>query len=504
MKKKFFAAGAASLALLALTGCSSLGELVGIAPLEFKMTKTAGQTYYVSVQSVGKHAKPDASSAIAGSLKMGDTVVVKGIVPLEGHLLTDQADSWLEIADGASVYYIPGNTVIGEELWEAQLNGLPPKGGVKVKNFTSSKHQDADADLDQASLSRKELLFILGANGSVASEDGKAYPVELTNYIKQQNPKASTEIKLAESERGLLDFPPLSSFVEIGPYQEFDMGAGLAAYMMAQALPPKHPLTVYVGKIVDRLLKNSTLPYAYSGYHVLVLKDDKTVNACAAPGGFIFVTTGMLKYLKSEEELALILAHEIGHLEFHHSVRELGVDDYAGFALAALTAGIDLNDPKTKEAIIKIATDTAQAIPLFDQMDPETQKKRITETVNFTMENTQKLIDAAKEQIAELLKIIGGNLEKGHAVEFEAAADRRAVSLATAAGYDANALLSVLERIKKDYNGFGEAYPANRDELVNQFKAAYSVKTPAKAIGDYKAIRNQVDKLTDADLFIKK
>ena len=103
----------------------------------------------------------------------------------------------------------------------------------------------------------------------------------------------------------------------------------------------------------------------------------------------------------------------------------------------------------------------------------------------------------------EVLQMVGDSMHKGHAVEYEEAADRRAVSLAAAAGYDANALLDVLTRIKVDNNGFGEAYPVNRDELVKQFKASFKVETPA-AVADYNAIRIQVEKISDADLFIKK
>ena len=88
-------------------------------------------------------------------------------------------------------------------------------------------------------------------------------------------------------------------------------------------------------------------------------------------------------------------------------------------------------------------------------------------------------------------------------MEFEAAADRRAVSLATSVGYDAEALLGVLGRIKKDYNGFGEAYPSNRDELVKQFKAQFPAKGAKPVVGDYAAVLQQVNSLTEDDLFVK-
>ena len=487
----FLYLSAATVLILVMTGCSSGG---------LKFAKEANTTYYVSVQQAKTHIKPDATSQVTGSVKLGDTVLVKNLVAHQGHLAADQADSWLEVNGG----FLPGNTVVGQELWEAQLSGLPPRGGVKVKNFTSSKHQDEDAKLDSAQLSRKELFLLLGANGSVESADGNAYPVELNNYIKLQNPNAGQQVQLPVSKRGILDFPSVSSFYEVGPYQEFDMGAGLAAYMMKQAINPNHPVTDYVKKIVDRLSLYSTLPYAYGGYHVFVLKDDKTVNACAAPGGFVFVTTGMLKYLKSEEELTLILAHEIGHLEFHHSVRELGPTDYTGFALAALTAGINLNSPAVKKQIADMATNAARKIPFFDQFSKEKQAQLIDQTIATTTAEVQKAIDKAVEKIGQILTVVKENLADGHNVDFEAAADRRAVSLAASAGYSADALLNVLVRIKKDHNGFGKAYPAKRDELVKQFKSQYPVKGKTALVGNYASVLAQVNELTDKDLFVQK
>lgn len=492
MKNQILHAGTALTLLVAITGCSSLMQLTN--------EKVAGQTYYVSVQKAPKHSKPDAASATNGEVKMGDTVSVKNIVPLQGHLLTDKADNWVELSDGS---FIPGNTVISQELWEAQRNGLPPRGGVKVKNFTSAKHQESDGDLDMAYTERRQLLLMLGANGA-ATSTGAAYPDSLTKYIKAQNPANAAAVQLAASKRGILDFPSAQSFLEIGPYQEFDMGAGLAAYMMKDALKPNHPITVYVTKIVDRLLKNSTLPYAYSGYTVLVLNDDKTVNACAAPGGFIIVTTGMIKYLQSEDELAMILAHEIGHMEFHHSARELTPIDYAMFGLNALTAAIDLNAPATKKAIKAKAEKTVKAIPFSDKLPADEVNKKIAATVDTLTTELQKQIDDAKAAATALLTGLSDSLKKGYSVEFEAAADRRAVSLAAAAGYNADALLSTLGRIKKDYNGFGEAYPVNRDELVAAFKANYVPKAKATAIGDYAAIKAQAAKVSKKDLFIQK
>ena len=147
MKAMLATAGLATVSALtlALTGCHQM---------ELKFDKQANPTYYVSVQKAQKHAKPDATSEVVSEVRLGDTVTVRNVVALQGHLATDRADAWLEIDGG----FVPGNIVVGKELWDAQLKGLPPRGGVKVKNFTSSKHQDEDATLDVAKLSNYSAL----------------------------------------------------------------------------------------------------------------------------------------------------------------------------------------------------------------------------------------------------------------------------------------------------------------------------------------------------------
>src|SRR5262245_34415865 len=51
--------------------------------------------------------------------------------------------------------------------------------------------------------------------------------------------------------------------------------------------------------------------------------DDPTPNAFALPGGYIFVTRGLMGYMDSEAELAAVLGHEIGHVTARHSVQQI-------------------------------------------------------------------------------------------------------------------------------------------------------------------------------------
>jgi MAF protein len=57
-------------------------------------------------------------------------------------------------------------------------------------------------------------------------------------------------------------------------------------------------------------------------YHFRVLEDDE-VNAVSLPGGYVYVNSGLLDKVASDDELACILAHEVGHIVARHSIKKL-------------------------------------------------------------------------------------------------------------------------------------------------------------------------------------
>jgi predicted Zn-dependent protease len=63
--------------------------------------------------------------------------------------------------------------------------------------------------------------------------------------------------------------------------------------------------------------------------------DDPAVNAFALPGGFIYVTRGLLAHLTSEAELASVVGHEIGHVTARHTAAEMSKQQLIGLGLAA-------------------------------------------------------------------------------------------------------------------------------------------------------------------------
>jgi predicted Zn-dependent protease len=75
----------------------------------------------------------------------------------------------------------------------------------------------------------------------------------------------------------------------------------------------------YVGDVGVRLAKSSERPQL--PWHFTIV-DQPVVNAFAVPGGFIYITRGILAYLDSEAQLVGVVGHEIGHVTARHSAQQ--------------------------------------------------------------------------------------------------------------------------------------------------------------------------------------
>ena len=105
--------------------------------------------------------------------------------------------------------------------------------------------------------------------------------------------------------------------------EEYYIGRGVAARILSRDELYNHPETIwYVNHIGNTLAINSSRPCTYNGYHFAVLDTDE-INAFACAGGIIFITRGMLKFVHNEDELAGVLAHEIGHVTQKHGLKAI-------------------------------------------------------------------------------------------------------------------------------------------------------------------------------------
>ena len=203
----------------------------------------------------------------------------------------------------------------------------------------------------------------------------------------------------------------------LGPMGRYYLGRKLSAQVIGlyKPLSIDDPVTRYVRDVVMTVLAASNYAGNYSDPLVIVLDDPGLVNAFAAPGNFVFISTGMLNFVKNEDELAFVLAHEIAHIELDHG----------------------LNAIKSK-----------QGADLFK--------------------------DAAGDVVAGMGGLFDA-MENGFSADLEGEADRRGAELVALAGYDPNAGVAVIERLEKlQGRKHGTGYPADRRSAVERVAASYS------------------------------
>ncbi|HEX9106481.1 MAG TPA: M48 family metallopeptidase, partial [Longimicrobiales bacterium] len=120
--------------------------------------------------------------------------------------------------------------------------------------------------------------------------------------------------------------------VLISEQQEIQMGQeGAAQVAQTIGLVNDSGLQRYVQGVGESLARVSQRPQLPWTFRVV---DDPTPNAFALPGGYIFVTRGLMDLMTSEAELATVVGHEIGHVTARHQVRSLTRAELAQVGLA--------------------------------------------------------------------------------------------------------------------------------------------------------------------------
>ncbi len=113
--------------------------------------------------------------------------------------------------------------------------------------------------------------------------------------------------------------------------QEAQIGHdGYQAVLQEYGVYDDRHLQAYVDSVGQRLGRVSHLPNEPWKFTLL---DDPTVNAFAMPGGYIYITRGIMAHLNSEAQLAGVLGHEIGHVTARHSAAQITKQQIAGVGL---------------------------------------------------------------------------------------------------------------------------------------------------------------------------
>lgn len=228
-------------------------------------------------------------------------------------------------------------------------------------------------------------------------------------------------------------------FEDISAEEEYYIGRSVAAMIAGQyAVYDNAAANAYVNTLGQTLAAASDRPQTYGGYHFQIL-DSEEINAFAAPGGFIFITRGMLKCAKHEGALAAVLAHEIGHVEKKHGL---------------------------------------QAI----------QKSRITSALTeLALKGVQYKAGEASFILSSSLAVFEGSINdivttmvtNGYSRAFEKEADQAAATILQRVGYDPNSLVEMLQvmetLLKPGGKDFAKTHPSPESRIAEL----------EKTIGDY-------------------
>ncbi len=114
---------------------------------------------------------------------------------------------------------------------------------------------------------------------------------------------------------------------------EQDIALGAQVAMQLDSLSTEYPILdsasnvaayAFLYNLRDRIIETGKVKYAKEfKWQLRIIKDDSTLNAFCTPGGYIYVYTGIIKYLDTEDELAGVMGHEMAHADLRHSTRQM-------------------------------------------------------------------------------------------------------------------------------------------------------------------------------------
>jgi len=212
----------------------------------------------------------------------------------------------------------------------------------------------------------------------------------------------------------------------ISDSEEYYIGRAVAARILSTyPIYRDKRLTEYVNMVGQTVALNSERPSTYAGYHFALL-DSTEINAFACPGGTILITRGMVQAVRSEDELAAVLAHEVAHINHKDGI-------------AAISSS------RWTEALTVIGTQAAKT---------------------YGPRDVARLAGIFEGSIDDVFKTLVVN---GYGQSQESGADQSSLQYLVKTGYDPRALESFLERLSKTGKGSSggilKTHPGTDDRL---------------------------------------
>jgi predicted Zn-dependent protease len=216
------------------------------------------------------------------------------------------------------------------------------------------------------------------------------------------------------------------SFEDITPEQEYYIGRSVGAVILKKYKPYANgPANNYLNLIGQSLALASDRPETFGGYHFLIV-DSPDINAFAAPGGLIFVSRGMLRCCRTEDAVAAVLAHEIGHVQLRHGLQAI-------------------DKSRLTQALTTLA---AEGTKTFGR---------------------GKLVELTKTFEGSIGDITSTMVNNGYSRSFERDADSAAVAVLKRVGYDPNGLVAMLSEMQKNLKpgglDFAKTHPSPKSRI---------------------------------------
>jgi predicted Zn-dependent protease len=239
------------------------------------------------------------------------------------------------------------------------------------------------------------------------------------------------------------------SIEEFTPEQEYYIGRSVAAVILSQNPPYNQPQSSqYLNLLGQTLAQASEMPEIFRGYRFLILNSDE-INAFATPGGHIFITRGLLRCCRSEDAVAAVLAHEIGHIQLKHGIQSI-------------------KKSRITDAVTTIAAETARAL----------------------MPNETEMLSKAFG--GSILDITTTMINNGYSRSFEYEADQAALKILRRLGYDPNGLVEMLLAMRKNLKSGGKDFAKTHpspDDRISEVRQSLGGKFTAVRTPDARQAR---------------
>lgn len=135
----------------------------------------------------------------------------------------------------------------------------------------------------------------------------------------------------------------------------------------------------YMNNLLDYILTSGEVQYLDEFvWDIHIIENDSVLNAFATPGGYLYVYTGLIKYLDQEDDLMGVLGHEVAHSDLRHTSRNLQ-RQYGISVLLQLLTG---EDPSQLEQIAGQIAGTAAGLSFSREFEVEADERSVEYLAN--------------------------------------------------------------------------------------------------------------------------